>query len=302
MIIHPQKAFESDDAVDLLGFALEVSRTLPCALATLVGIDGGAARSLGSHVVVAADGRYAGYVSGGCVEAAIATEALLAIHDGADKLVSFGKDSPFKDIVLPCGGDITIAIHVLKEVADLRLAVMRLSERHAAALAYDPAKQILTLSDATHGTGWKDGLFINVYHPSTRTMVSGGTFEVARLAALMKAAEMEVVTIPPRFQSAEFRETIDAYTAVVLMHHDLDKEIALLDLALESNAFYIGALGSRRTHEKRVARLRERGHKQSAIDRIKAPIGAFGPARTASALGISIVADVTVARTNRFGS
>lgn len=301
MLIHPHKAFDSDDPQELLGFALEVSRTHPCALATLVDVKGGAARSLGSHIVVAADGRYAGYVSGGCVEAAIAAEALLAIQDRKDKLVSFGKDSPFKDIVLPCGGSITVAIHVLKDVASLQSAVIRLSERHPAALSYDPNAESLTHSDLVQGTGWKDGIFITVYHPPIRTLVSGGSFEVARFTALMRAAEMEAVTVPDRFQSADVKLLVDGYTAIVLMHHDVDKEMGLLKVALESNAFYIGALGSRRTHEKRILRLRQLGYEQSVIDRIKAPIGMFGPARRATSLAISILADVAVAREKTLG-
>lgn len=206
MLIHPHKAFDSDDPQELLGFALEVSRTHPCALATLVDIKGGAARSLGSHIVVAADGRYAGYVSGGCAEAAIAAEALLAIHDRKDMLVTFGKDSPLKDIVLPCGGSIIVAIHVLKDVASLQSAVTRLSERHPAALSYDPNEENLTLSDLVQGTGWKRGIFTTVYHPPVRTLVSGGSFEVARFTALMRAAEMEAVTVPDRFRSADVKQ------------------------------------------------------------------------------------------------
>lgn len=77
--------------------------------------------------------------------------------------------------------------------------------------------------------------------------------------------------------------------------------MGLLEVALGSNAFYIGALGSRRTHEKRILRLRELGYDQSAIDRIKAPIGMFGPARRATSLAISILADVAAARENTFG-
>lgn len=181
--------------------------------------------------MVAADGRYAGYVSGGCVEAAIATEALCAINDGKDKLVTFGKDSSFKDIVLPCGGSITVSIHILKDVASLRQSLTRLSERHPAAISYHPTHETLTQSEPTGDVGWKDGAFVNVYHPPTRTVVSGGSFEVARLAALLKAAEMETVTVVDRFQTSDLKQKIDDYTAIVLMHHDLDKEIDLLEVA-----------------------------------------------------------------------
>lgn len=186
MFIHPQKAFESDDPQELLGFAVEIARTQPCALAILVDIRGGAARPVGSHVVIAADGRYAGYVSGGCVEAAITTEAILAMHDCKDRLVVICKDSPFKDIVLPCGGSITVAIHVVNGVTGLQTVMKRLGERVPAALSYHPDQAIITTSDPARQIGWSDGAFVNVYHPSTRAFVSGGSFEGTRLAALMK--------------------------------------------------------------------------------------------------------------------
>lgn len=91
----------ADDAMALLEFALICHAETQVAIATLVEIRGGAARALGSQVVVAADGRYAGYVSGGCVEAAVAFEALSAIEAGQDRVVKFGDGSPFFDIVLP---------------------------------------------------------------------------------------------------------------------------------------------------------------------------------------------------------
>jgi xanthine dehydrogenase accessory factor len=97
------------------------------------------------------------------------------------------------------------------------------------------------------------------------------------------------------------KQLVDGYTAIVLMHHDVDKELGLLEVALQSDAFYIGALGSRRTHEKRILRLRELGYEQSVIDRIKAPIGMFGPARRATSLAISILADLAATRENTLG-
>jgi xanthine dehydrogenase accessory factor len=89
---------------------------------------------------------------------------------------------------------------------------------------------------------------------------------------------------------------IDPDTAVALLQHDLDLEMPVLEAALEARPFYIGALGSARTHEKRVQRLRERGHSDEAIDRIKAPIGLFGRARDAQSLALSVIADIAACR------
>ena len=91
----PTRAFLSDDPVEVLGFAAAAFDEGGVEIATLFDIRGGAARAFGSHVVVASDGRFCGYVSGGCVEAAVAAEALLALEDGRGRMVKFGDGSPF---------------------------------------------------------------------------------------------------------------------------------------------------------------------------------------------------------------
>lgn len=95
------------------------------------------------------------------------------------------------------------------------------------------------------------------------------------------------------------RQLLDPFAAVVLLHHDLDATI--LAKALQSDAFYIGALGSTRTHYRRVQRLREQSFSQLDIDRIKAPIGMFGPTRDTASLALSVLADIAAARLVSFG-
>jgi xanthine dehydrogenase accessory factor len=86
---------------------------------------------------------------------------------------------------------------------------------------------------------------------------------------------------------------IDRWTAVVFLFHDHAAEADLLRTALASDAFYIGALGSRRTHAARVARLAAAGVPQEAIDSIRAPIGLIERTREATPLAFSILADIT---------
>ena len=95
---------------------------------------------------------------------------------------------------------------------------------------------------------------------------------------------------------------IDRFTAVVLLHHDLDLEETVLERALTSPAFYIGALGSSRTHRRRTELLRVAGVSSENIDRIRAPIGLFGPTRDAASLALSVLADVAAARLEVFPS
>lgn len=93
---------------------------------------------------------------------------------------------------------------------------------------------------------------------------------------------------------------IDPFTAVILLHHDLDAEEQILLAALKSDAFYIGALGSVRTHRNRADRLESRDVSRETIERIRAPIGLFGPTRDATSLALSILADVAATRLEKF--
>jgi xanthine dehydrogenase accessory factor len=90
--------------------------------------------------------------------------------------------------------------------------------------------------------------------------------------------------------------TPDGRTAVVTLTHDPKLDDPALDVALRSPCFYIGALGSRRTHAKRVARLQELGHGDGAISRIHAPIGLDIAAVTAPEIALSVLAEVVAAR------
>jgi xanthine dehydrogenase accessory factor len=253
---------------------------------TLVEIRGGAARALGAQMAVHSDGSFMGYISGGCVEAAVAAEALAAIEHGSDRFLLLGEGSPFFDIVLPCGGGITLAIHIVRDPTPLKAAADALTQRRRIALQYDPTKQSITC-DEPSSTGWFAGIFRVRYRPLPRLMIASSGIEADAVTRLAVAAGYFI---------AENVGAIDADTAVLLLLHDLDKEEALLDRALESEAFYIGALGSKRTHERRCERLLGRGYSPDQISRIKGPIGLFGPARTANALALSVLADIASTR------
>ena len=117
----PFCAIMTDDPETILNYAAErFEKDGKSALVTLVDIRGGSARPLGAQMAVGVDGGYCGYVSGGCTEAAVAAEAVDAMKRGADRFLLLGEGSTFFDIQLPCGGGITLAIHVLKDVGPLR--------------------------------------------------------------------------------------------------------------------------------------------------------------------------------------
>jgi xanthine dehydrogenase accessory factor len=293
----PTKAFSTDSAVEVLDFAIQaVEAGRQVALCTLVEIRGGSSRSLGAHMAVADDGLYCGYVSGGCTEAAVAAEALQAISKGHDRFVMLGEGSPFFDIVLPCGGGVTVAVHVLQDIRPIRHAIEGLQCRRQTGLSYKPGSQSLSFMSGKVDAGWNDEVFLTSYRPAVRILLSGRTLEVEIAAKVARAAGYEVLHYDAANGEAPDERLIDADTAVALLQHDLELEIPVLDAALHARPFYLGALGSSRTHEKRIQRLRDLGHSQAVIDRIKAPIGLFGRARDAQSLALSVIADIAACR------
>ena len=85
---------------------------------------------------------------------------------------------------------------------------------------------------------------------------------------------------------------IDEETYAVLLTHDPKIDDPALHILLNSNVAYIGALGSRKTHEKRCARLREAGYKEEAIARIRGPVGLDIGANTPTEIALSIAAEI----------
>ncbi|WP_236762444.1 XdhC family protein (plasmid) [Agrobacterium tumefaciens] len=291
-----RRSSTTDDPLDILEFAIASFRRGGAALATLVEIRGGAARALGAHVAVAANGSFCGYVSGGCVEAAVASEAILAMAEGRDRTVVYGDGSPFFDIVLPCGGGITVAIHVLRDVKALEGVINEVRHRRPVALRYCPNSQTVACIEPPSRARWMCGRFETVYRPRTRIVVSGHGAEALVVARIAEAAGHDVTVLGNGETCDGGHPVIDPFTAVLLLHHDLDTEGRILEYALHSNAFYIGALGSTRTHQKRVECLRHAGFSKAEIDRIKAPIGLFGPTRDTTSLAFSVLADVAASR------
>jgi xanthine dehydrogenase accessory factor len=313
----PDSAFDGDgpDAVFAL-LADGKRRGLAGALLTIVGTEGGAPRALGSHMAVLVDGTFCGYVSGGCVEAAVASEALVVLRSGKDAVLRFGRGSPFMDVRLPCGGGIDIHVHV-SAAAQVEGVLGALFRRKAVALELSPQTGVSRLvpDDEQHGSsGWQDGIFRRRYRPRTRLILIGQGPEFNSTLRLAHGADLDLMAYSPDAHSLRLAMDLgisaqrlsgladapalpaDPWTAIVLMFHDHHRETALLMRALDTEAFYVGALGSRATHATRCDLLRDRGVGESALTRIHGPIGLFGPTRDASALAVSALAQIVEER------
>ena len=288
----PTSAFLTDDPLEILRYACDSFISgVPVALATLVEIRGGAARSLGAQMTVRLDGLYCGFVSGGCTEASVAAEAIEALRVGHDRYLSLGEGSRFFDIVLPCGGGIRLAIHVLRDVRAIQQVLATVGIRRAGSLLYRPQAEDITFNP-TSRLGWEEDGFSILYRPSTNIFLFGGKLEAEATRRVAESAGYKVKLIDQTNARGIPELEIDEFSSVAMLFHDIDHELPILEKALESRAFYIGALGSSRTNAKRSEALRHRGYTDTEIARIKAPIGIFDKARDAPSIALSVVADI----------
>lgn len=291
----PEQAFLTDDHRTILRFAVEALMSGKGAvLVTLVEIRGGAARPLGAQMVVREDGRYCGFVSGGCVEAAAAFEALEMMGSGRDREIRYGGGSPWFDIVLPCGGGITLTLHKLRSAQPLLAVLNRLEQRKPVGLRYDPQAQSLVCLPTQTRTGWNLNGFEVGFRPCVRLMIYGRSLEAQATASLAAATgyDSHIFDLFPASASAQ----IDTDTAVILLCHDLNRELPVLQAAREAKPFYLGALGSYRTHTLRLQKLHELGWSREETTQIRAPVGIFPKARDAHTLALSVLAEVASVR------
>ncbi|WP_371036907.1 XdhC family protein [Rhodosalinus sp. FB01] len=293
------------------------------ALATVVETWGSAPRRVGAQLVVSGEGAIEGSVSGGCVEGAVVAEALEAIEEGQARLLEFGvSDADAFAVGLACGGTIRVLVEpvgrVLPEAMLTELVDHRAARRPVAYVVdlEGGTRRLTTEGFAERFRMDRSGVedartFVAIHNPPLRLVVVGAVHIAQALVPMARIAGYDPVLVDPReaFASeARFPgerllhdwpdDAVDAIgldqrTALVLLTHDPKLDDPALARALRSDVFYIGALGSTRTHAKRVARLAEAGFSQDEIARVHAPvgldIGAAGPAEIA----VAILAEMT---------
>lgn len=260
--------------------ALRLAATVPgTALCTIVGIDGSFSRRLGAQLAIAPDGTMAGSLSDGCLERELAAQAG---EQAAPGVLRYGRGSPFIDFRLPCGSGLDVLVDPAPDRAALARAVARLDAREPAVLPLPGVPAPL--------------LQARPYLPSLRLLVLGAGPEPRHLAALARTFGLAAELLEPETDLALGRapheRSVDAWTAIVLLFHDHEWEAALLDWALRTDAFHIGAQGGATARENRAAALRARGHDEAALARVRSPIGLIPRARDARTLALSILAEV----------
>lgn len=284
------------------------------ALVTLTDVTGSAARATGEHMAVAESGRSIGSFSGGCVEAAVIAEAQEVLAEGCARHVRYGDGSRYIDIRLPCGGGIDLLFTPAPDRRQIDDAIAVLEGRGPLTLRLTVDGDLVAArSDESDRTQWRDTVF-NVRHdPVLRLIVMGHGAEPAAMLDIAHAYGADVTLLSPQGSLVEdVREkgmsaehlrfvgradglVVDRWTAVVTLFHDHDWEAPLLLQVLEQDPFFVGAMGSRRTHLERQRRLLEAGGRPDEIARVAGPVGLIKATRDPQTLALSIMAQVVEA-------
>ena len=310
------------------------------ALATVVETWGSSPCPPGSQMTISDKAGFAGSVSGGCIETSVVSESLEVLREGKPALLSYGvSDEEGYAAGLACGGTVNVFVEPMDAallaafqgpkpfvravgLTSGRWALVR-GDKVSGPLALAGAALAEARAAARGGNcrierSGEEPLFIQPVPPPLRMLIVGAVRIAQTLAPIAVEAGFEVTVIDPRraFAAPErfpafavVREWpdkalpalgLDPGTAVVALTHDAKPDDMALGLALRSSAFYVGALGSRKTHANRIARLQEAGYTEAEIARICAPVGLDIGARTPAEIAVAILAEVIAAKNGKF--
>ena len=314
-----------DDVRPALASARSAGRTV--ALATLINAEGPSPRPIGAQMLIDPGARgIAGYVSGGCIEAAVARLAMCTLDNGQPQRLIFGRGSPYFDLPLSCGSRIEIWVERIL-AGDVATGVLLEGWRARQPMLWQVdlsggARECHSLNaDRTFlpQSGLHPGgrLFQMVWAPTPKLVITGGDPVALALADLGLQAGWEIIlhrprgpAFPPtRWQAVRYytvdadafftTEPIDTWTAIVSTSHDIALDHAVLVHALRQPAFYVGVLGSRTKLAERRKRLVACDLGSAEFQRLHAPVGLQIGAKTPQEIAVAIWADLI--RTLRHG-
>lgn len=296
------------------------------ALATVIETWGSAPRPVGSQLVISGAAEIMGSVSGGCVEGAVVEEALEALESGNCAVLDYGiADEDAFAVGLACGGNIRILVEPMgvgqgPDVALLEALATRRAAREAVAYSVNlqsweralrgPEDALVAARFVSDESGLEGDWFLGIHNPPLRMVIVGAVHIAQPLVQMARLCGFDTTLNDPReaFASAvRFPDEtllhdwpdealaglgLDARTAVVTLSHDPKIDDPAIIEALKAPVFYLGCLGSTRTHAKRLVRLEAAGVGPDEIARIHAPVGADIGAKTPAEIAVSIMAQI----------
>ena len=295
----------------------------PIVLAVVAQTWGSAPRPKGSLMVIHEDGHFEGSVSGGCVEGSVIGEASVLMGTHTSKTLDFTVASEDAwQIGLACGGQIQIQLFPLgkNDAAPIKSALEYLGNRRAGELVLSKTKFGTSFSTDSKPENSQVPLVETeqdltlIIWPLPVLCIVGAVHIAQALTSMAVACGYDTTIIDPRgifveernFSGAtivhdwpdEFLQThrLDASSALVTLTHDPKIDDAALLAGLGSDAFYIGSLGSKKTHAARIERLLEQGVAADQLERIHGPIGLNIGSKSPAEIAVSIMAQITAAR------
>ena len=266
----------TQSAGDVDHAALCAARAPGVALCTIVGIEGSFSRRLGAQLAVTPSGLTVGSLSDGCLEAQLASDVASL---EAPQVKRYGSGSATIDFRLPCGGGLDILLDPAPDRTSCREIAARLHERRPAQL---PLPDISPLSSRR-------------YLPQLRLRVFGEGPELdfmQRLASSMNISAEILTKADLTLGRPSGLMEADPWTAMVLLFHDHEWELALIEEALASEAFYIGAQGGENARVSRMMGLLARGTKEEGVARLESPIGLIPTCKSPDVLALSVIAEI----------
>src|SRR5438128_1982212 len=303
----------------------------PVAVATVISTWGSAPRPAGSRMAISQSGKIAGSVSGGCLEGEVFEQAQAILSGKPASLFHYGvSDDLAWTVGLSCGGEIDVLVEPLGPVhRDLMAA---LAAERPVVLKTDVgespgARQLLTPADATvpdllnrESPVRQDGVFLEPFPRPPELFIFGGSHVAIPLTRLADAIGFRVTVVDARSKFAdqtrfpEARRVIRAWpddvlkdlpmdgsTYVVILTHDPKFDDPTITAALKGRPRYIGAIGSRKTHRERVARLTAAGVEPASLARVHAPIGLDLGAQPAEETALAIPSQMVAVRHGKQG-
>lgn len=284
-------------------FALAAGR-IQGVLAIVTRTEGPSYRAVGATMVFADDGRHIGSLSSGCIESDLAIHAETVRETGRPQVVLYGRGSPYMDITLPCGGGLEILLVPQPAPAALALINQVVAQRQETTISISRETGAITAGD-----GGADAVALHLV-PPLQFCIFGKGPEATHFAQLAQALGYEGVLLSPDPETLAALDGsnwthimltnmacpsnlhIDSRTAAILFFHDHEWEAPILTGLLDSDAFYIGAQGSKRAGDARLMELQAMGATQAQCDRIVGPIGLIPSTRDPQTLAVSVLAEI----------
>lgn len=288
------------------------------ALVTVARTWGSSPRPVGSLMVMRNDGIHYGSVSGGCVE-----EDLIErycndqLADNSPTMIDYGVNrEEASRLGLPCGGRLELLVEALCETAPLQTLLDKINNKTLVTRRVCLKTGVVSLHEASISDEffYDEDTLVKVFGPAWHMLLIGAGHLSRYVAQIALMLDYRVTVCDPRedyargwhVEGTQLVTTMPDDTVNSLVNHDrcvvitlthdpkLD-DMALLE-ALNSDAFYVGALGSQRNNEKRRKRLAELGVNAQQLRRLHAPVGLAIGSRTPAEIAVAIIAGVTAAR------